>query len=73
MPVTPTFPWFGPFGLMPLPAKWSIEIGEPLWLDGADPAAAGDELYVSRMNEELRTRIRDLVASGLARRSSAWT
>lgn len=73
LPVTPTFPLLGPLGLLPLPAKWSIEIGEPLELVGIDACAAQDELYVSRMNEQLRARVRELVARGLERRSSAWT
>jgi len=73
VPITPTFPMLGPLGLLPLPAKWSIEIGEPLDLAGVDVSAAHDELYVSRMNEQLRAQIRDLLARGLARRSSAWT
>jgi 1-acyl-sn-glycerol-3-phosphate acyltransferase len=72
VPVTPTFPALGPLGLLPLPAKWSIEIGEPLELAAAEPAAANDELYVSRMNEQLRDRVRELVSRGLERRASAW-
>lgn len=70
LPVTPTFPALGPLGALPLPATWSIEIGEPLTFDDVDPESAADELFVSRMNEELRTRIRALVSRGLARRSA---
>ena len=29
-PLTPTFPWLGPLGLVPLPSKWHIEFGEPI-------------------------------------------
>ena len=29
-PITPTFPWLGPLGLVPLPSKWHIEFGEPI-------------------------------------------
>jgi len=29
-PVTPTFPWLGPLGLIPLPSKWLIEFGTPI-------------------------------------------
>ena len=29
-PITPTFPWLGPLGLVPLPSKWIIEFGEPI-------------------------------------------
>ena len=30
VPVTPTFPWLGPLGVIPLPSKWIIEFGEPI-------------------------------------------
>ena len=29
-PLTPTFPWLGPLGLVPLPSKWYIEFGAPI-------------------------------------------
>ena len=29
-PITPTFPWLGPLGLVPLPSKWRIESCEPV-------------------------------------------
>src|SRR5829696_2090725 len=29
-PLTPTFPWLGPLGMVPLPSKWLIEFGEPI-------------------------------------------
>ncbi|MBT8495389.1 MAG: acyltransferase family protein, partial [Deltaproteobacteria bacterium] len=32
LPVTPTFPWLGPLGLLPLPSKWSVSFGEPIRL-----------------------------------------
>jgi len=72
VPITPTFPLLGPLGAVPLPTKWSIEVGEPLALDEVGPEASEDELLVSRLNEELRDRIRDLVSQGLSRRESVW-
>jgi 1-acyl-sn-glycerol-3-phosphate acyltransferase len=30
LPVTPTFPWLGVLGLVPLPSKWIIEFGAPI-------------------------------------------
>jgi 1-acyl-sn-glycerol-3-phosphate acyltransferase len=30
IPITPTFPFLGPLGLLPVPAKWSIQIGSPI-------------------------------------------
>ena len=29
-PVTPTFPWLGPLGVVPLPSKWLIEFCPPI-------------------------------------------
>jgi 1-acyl-sn-glycerol-3-phosphate acyltransferase len=72
MPVTPTFPWLGPLGLLPLPAKWRLCFGEPLALDGFGPASAEDELLVSRLTEDLRRQIQALVEGSLAARASVW-
>jgi 1-acyl-sn-glycerol-3-phosphate acyltransferase len=35
-PITATFPWLGPLGLLPLPVKYRIHFGEPLSFEG-DP------------------------------------
>lgn len=72
LPVTPTFPWLGPLGLVPLPSKWAIRFGAPLPLDGLAPEAAEDELLVSRLTEELRQRIQAMVDEGVRRRRSTW-
>jgi 1-acyl-sn-glycerol-3-phosphate acyltransferase len=72
LPVTPTFPMFGPLGLLPLPTKWVIRIGEPILIDHLAPDAARDELLISRMNEELRSEIQVLIDTGLSDRGSVW-
>jgi 1-acyl-sn-glycerol-3-phosphate acyltransferase len=72
LPVTPTFPLLGPLGLLPLPSKWVIRIGEPIPLEHLDRDAADDELLISRINEDLRARIQSLVDTGLADRESVW-
>jgi len=33
-PITTTFPWLGPLGLLPLPVKYRIHFGEPLVFEG---------------------------------------
>jgi 1-acyl-sn-glycerol-3-phosphate acyltransferase len=73
LPVTPTFPLLGPLGLLPLPTKWSIRIGEPIAMDHLEPAAAADELLVSRLTEDMRSRIQTLVDTGLRARESIWS
>ncbi len=72
LPVTPTFPLLGPLGLLPLPTKWVIRIGEPISIDHLEPDAASDELLISRMTEELRSQIQTLVDTGLSDRQSIW-
>ena len=73
LPVTPTFPALGGFGLLPLPSKWVITFGSPADLDYDDPSAADDELLVSRLTAQLRSRIQALVDQGLETRESVWS
>ncbi|MFO0559665.1 MAG: 1-acyl-sn-glycerol-3-phosphate acyltransferase [Polyangiales bacterium] len=72
LPVTPTFPWLGALGLIPLPSKWSITFLEPIPVDGYDKDAADDELLVGRLNEKVRTAIQDELARRVRSRQSAW-
>jgi 1-acyl-sn-glycerol-3-phosphate acyltransferase len=72
LPVTPTFPLLGPLGALPLPTKWVIRIGDPIDLEHLAPDASTDELLVSRLTEELRARVQDLVDTALSDRDSVW-
>jgi 1-acyl-sn-glycerol-3-phosphate acyltransferase len=72
-PVTPTFPWLGPLGAIPLPSQWVIRFGEPIAYGEFEPDAARDELLLSRLTEELRHRIESLVEAGLRARASVWS
>jgi len=72
-PVTPTFPWFGLLGLVPLPSKWRILFGAPIDLAGQyGPDAHRDELLVNRLKEEIRERIQRMVVAALAERDSVF-
>lgn len=57
VPLTPTFPWFGPLGLVPLPSKWIIEFGEPIPTDGFDVALADDPAFVFELTDQVRETI----------------
>jgi 1-acyl-sn-glycerol-3-phosphate acyltransferase len=62
VPVTPTFPWLGPAGLLPLPSKWRIEFGAPIDLaDEYGPDAADDRLLVGRLAEQVRAQVQGMV------------
>jgi 1-acyl-sn-glycerol-3-phosphate acyltransferase len=60
-PLTPTWPWLGPLGLIPLPTKWSIRFHEPVPTDGYGADAAGDPSLVMRLNDQ----VRDTIQAGL--------
>jgi 1-acyl-sn-glycerol-3-phosphate acyltransferase len=56
LPVTPTFPWLGPLGLVPLPSKWMIQFCPPI------PTAhltelADDPMVVYNLADQVRETI----------------
>jgi len=53
-PITPTFPWLGPLGLIPLPSRWRIPFGEPIDLSSYPPDSAEDFHLVSQVSDEVR-------------------
>ena len=71
-PLTPTFPWLGPLGAVPLPSKWSIDFGDPLPMAGHGPEAADDPIVVNRLAEQVRATIQRMIDGRLARRRSIW-
>ena len=67
-PITPTFPWFGLLGLVPLPSKWMIRFGEPIDLGKQyGPEAADDRLLVNRLADAVRAQIQMMVDGGFQR------
>jgi 1-acyl-sn-glycerol-3-phosphate acyltransferase len=72
VPVTPTFPWLGPLGLVPAPTKWSIRFGAPIRLDEHGPEAAEDALLVTRLADRVRGQIQNALDEGVAQRRSVW-
>lgn len=72
IPVTPTFPWLGPLGLVPLPSKWLIEFCEPVRTDGFAPGSADDPEVVFNVTDQVRETIQQSVHRLLARRSTAF-
>jgi hypothetical protein len=72
VPITPTFPALGLLGFVPLPSKWSIEMGEPIRMDAYGPEAAEDPMLVNRLSEQVRGTIQGMLDERLARRKSVW-
>lgn len=62
LPLTPTFPWLGVLGLLPLPSKWFIAFGEPMFVNTEfGPEGAEDRVLVNRLSEQVRNRIQAML------------
>jgi 1-acyl-sn-glycerol-3-phosphate acyltransferase len=71
IPVTPTFPLLGPFGLLPAPTKWKIAFGPRIELDHGTEAA-DDEILVGKLAEEVRSTIQGMLDRGVGERRSIF-
>lgn len=72
LPITPTLPWLGPLGLLPLPTKWSIFFGEPIDFSQYGEGILKDELKIHKLSEMVRSKIQKMVTDGLKKRRSIW-
>ncbi len=71
-PVTPTFPWLGPLGLVPLPSKWLIEFGEPIPTNSYGPDEGDDPMVIFELSDQVRDTVQRLVDELRARRAYVW-
>jgi 1-acyl-sn-glycerol-3-phosphate acyltransferase len=71
-PITPTFPWFGPLGLVPLPSRWIVEFGEPIPTEEYGPDAWQDATLVFELTDRVRDTIQQMLFRNLSRRRSAY-
>jgi 1-acyl-sn-glycerol-3-phosphate acyltransferase len=71
-PLTPTFPWLGPLGLVPLPSKWYIEFGAPIHTERLDAGEADDTALVLEITDRVRESIQSTLYRLLVQRRSVW-
>ncbi len=71
-PVTPTFPWFGVLGMIPLPSKWIIEFGEAITTDELPLGSADDPMVVFNVTDQVRETIQQTLYALLMQRRSAF-
>jgi 1-acyl-sn-glycerol-3-phosphate acyltransferase len=71
-PITPTFPWLGLLGLIPLPSKWRIEFCDPIDVSALGPEAADDRQLVFEISEQVRETIQQKLYENLVKRGSAF-
>ena len=72
IPITPTFPWLGLAGLLPLPSKWFIAFGKPIDVSQFGPEGANDPRLVLELTEEVRAWIQSTIHQLLPRRRTIF-
>ncbi|WP_432476371.1 lysophospholipid acyltransferase family protein [Nocardioides sp. GXQ0305] len=72
VPITPFFPWLGPLGLVPLPSKWLLELGEPIRTDEYEAGAADDPMLVFNVTDQVRETIQQTLYRLLMQRESVF-
>ncbi len=69
LPITATFPWLGPLGLLPLPVKYRIYFGEPQHFEGE---ASDDDEVIDAKVEEVKANIAGMLADGCRERDGIF-
>ncbi len=73
LPVTPTFPLLGPLGLLPLPSRWVIQFGGPIYIhESFGSSEHGNRVVINRVAEQVRATIQSMVDDCLAHRGPAF-
>ncbi|MEO3753551.1 lysophospholipid acyltransferase family protein [Streptomyces sp. B6B3] len=71
-PLTPTFPWLGALGAVPLPTKWTIQFGEPIDTGDQPPEAAEDPMLMFQLTDQVRETIQHTLYELLVSRRSVF-
>jgi 1-acyl-sn-glycerol-3-phosphate acyltransferase len=70
LPITATFPWLGPLGLLPLPVKYRIYFGEPQYFEGD---ASDEDAIIDAKVEKVKAKISGMLARGQREREGIFT
>jgi hypothetical protein len=71
-PISPTFPWLGLLGLIPLPTRWYIDFGEPISLEGYGPGASHNLVLIAQLSDQVRNTVQEMIHGRLAQRKSVF-
>jgi 1-acyl-sn-glycerol-3-phosphate acyltransferase len=69
-PITGTFPWLGPLGMLPLPVKYNIYFGEPLHFQGSPTE---EDAVLDEKVETVKAAIEALFERGLRERRGVFS
>lgn len=68
-PITPTFPWLGALGAMPMPSRVTLRFGEPIRLEGEPDAP---ETKIIEIADRIQLAIQAELNAGLQKRGKDW-
>ncbi|MDX2165833.1 MAG: glycerol acyltransferase, partial [Deltaproteobacteria bacterium] len=68
-PITLTFPWLGPLGLLPLPAKYRIHFGKPMRFEGD---ADDEDAVINRKVQRVVDTIQEMLDRGVKERAGIF-
>ena len=71
-PITPTWPWLGPLGLIPLPSKWRLQFHPAVHVEEHGPEAADDHNLVMALADEVRETIQQGIYDNLKLRRGVF-
>lgn len=71
-PISPTWPWLGPLGLIPLPTKWYIDIGEPIRTDEFPEGSENNLMLISQLTDRVRDTVQNMINDRLRQRKSIF-
>lgn len=72
IPVTPTFPWLGLLGMIPLPSKWTMRFGKPMDFSEFPDNALQDRIMITKLAQQVRGDIQEMIIEMLKDRRSVW-
>ncbi|HUS93760.1 MAG TPA: lysophospholipid acyltransferase family protein [Patescibacteria group bacterium] len=71
-PISLRFPWLGLLGVVPLPTKWYIDIGQPIPMDDYGSDAAVNPALLSQLTDKVRNVIQEMVNNRLEQRRAIF-
>ncbi len=72
LPITPTFPWLGLLGAIPLPSKWIIEFCPPIPTRDCPPDVLLDPMAVFNLTDQVRDTIQQTLHQNLMTRRGVF-
>lgn len=72
VPLTTTFPWLGPLGLIPLPSKVRIIFGRPLSFKKFKRSDINNDKIINAETKKIRRQIQTTINTELKKRTSIW-